>query len=443
MSKYLPAVILSGAAVVGVDVQAQAAGFLQDSTANLELRNFYINRDNRSGTANPSKQAEWGQGFILDYRSGYTEGPIGFGIDALGMLGVHLDSGKGTHYNPTSSSRGGQVFPTDSDGRAVNEFSSLGPTFKARISKSELRLGTLRPTLPVVTYNDGRMLPQTYEGAQFTTRDIDKLTLTAGKLTHAKGRNSTDNQGLSILGANNATTGQFVNSFLFAGGDYAISKDLTAQYYYGKLEDFYSQHFLGLTQRAQLPLGSLKTDLRAFISDSTGKNASQAGRAEGYVSNGYHNDGEVDNRAWSAVFTYSLSGHSLGLGYQRLTGSSDFPFMTMGDGVRAYLTTDRSLNTFQHAGERTLIGTYSYDFAAAGVPGLKLSADYLKGQHIQTATGDSHEWYRGTSLEYMVQSGTFKGLNFAWRNGSFRTALASSRDVDESKVIVSYTLALL
>lgn len=443
MSKYLPAVILSGAAVVGVDVQAQAEGFLQDSTANLELRNFYINRDNRSGTANPSKQAEWGQGFILDYRSGYTEGPIGFGVDALGMLGVHLDSGKGTHYNPTSSSRGGQVFPTDSDGRAVNEFSSLGPTFKARISKSELRLGTLRPTLPVVTYNDGRMLPQTYEGAQFTTRDIDKLTLTAGKLTHAKGRNSTDNQGLSILGANNATTGQFVNSFLFAGGDYAISKDLTAQYYYGKLEDFYSQHFLGLTQRAQLPLGSLKTDLRAFISDSTGKNASQAGRAEGYVSNGYHNDGEVDNRAWSAVFTYSLSGHSLGLGYQRLTGSSDFPFMTMGDGVRAYLTTDRSLNTFQHAGERTLIGTYSYDFAAAGVPGLKLSADYLKGQHIQTATGDSHEWYRGTSLEYMVQSGTFKGLNFAWRNGSFRTALASSRDVDESKVIVSYTLALL
>ncbi|RVU51075.1 outer membrane porin, OprD family [Pseudomonas syringae pv. syringae] len=231
MSKYLPAVILSGAAVAGVDVQAHAAGFLEDSRASLELRNFYINRDNRSGTANPSKQAEWGQGFILDYRSGFTEGSVGFGVDALGLLGVRLDSGKGTHYNPTSSNRGGQVFPTDSDGSAVNEFSSLGPTFKARISKSEVRIGTLRPTLPVVTYNDGRMLPQTYKGAQFTTREIDKLTLTAGKLTQAKGRNSTDNQGLSILGANASKTGQFVNSFLFAGGDYAISKNLTAQYY--------------------------------------------------------------------------------------------------------------------------------------------------------------------------------------------------------------------
>ncbi|WP_297834044.1 OprD family porin [Pseudomonas sp.] len=443
MSKYLPAMIFSGAAVIGVDFQAHASGFLDDSKATLEMRNFYINRDNRSGAANPSKQAEWGQGFILDYRSGYTDGPVGFGVDALGMLGVRLDSGKGTHYNPTGSSRGGQVFPTDSDGRAVNEFSSLGPTFKARISKTEFKLGTLRPTLPVVIYNDGRMLPQTYEGAQFTTRDIDKLTLTAGKLTQAKGRNSTDNQGLSILGANNANTGQFVNSFLFAGGDYALSKDLTAQYYYGKLEDFYIQHFVGLTHLAQLPVGTLKTELRGFISDSTGKNASQAGRSEGYVSSGYGNSGEVDNRAWSSLFTYSLKGHSVGFGYQRLTGSSDFPFMTEGDGVRAYLTTDRSLNTFQHAGERTLIGTYSYDFASAGIPGLKLSADYLKGQHIATSTGDSHEWYRGTTLEYAVQSGSFKGLNFAWRNGSFRTALSSSRDVDESKVIVSYTLALL
>ncbi len=443
MNKYFPVMFICGAATVGANLPAQASGFVEDSKASLELRNFYIDRDNRSGAAEPSRQAEWGQGFILDYRSGYTDGTVGVGVDALGMLGIRLDSGKGTHYNPTSSNRGGQVFPTDSDGRAVNEFSSLGPTFKARISKTELKLGTLRPTLPLVTYNDGRMLPQTYEGGQVTSRDIDKLTLTAGKLTQAKGRNSTDNQGLSILGANSASNGQFVNSFLFAGGDYAISKDLTAQYYYGKLEDFYTQHFVGLTHRAELPLGALKTDLRGFISDSTGKNASHAGRAEGYVSNGYENDGEVDNRAWSAMFTYSLKGHSLGLGYQRLTGSSDFPFMTMGDGVRAYLVSDRSLNTFQHAGERTLIGTYSYDFAALGVPGLRLSADYLKGTHIATASGDSHEWYRGTSLEYVIQSGAFKGLNFAWRNGSFRSALSNVRDVDETKVIVSYTIALL
>jgi hypothetical protein len=435
--------MFAGFSALSMSPVLSAAGFIADSKADLELRNFYIDRDNRSGAANPSRQAEWGQGFILNYRSGYTEGPVGFGIDAIGLLGVRLDSGKGTHYNPTSSSRGGQVFPTDSDGRAVDEFSSLGPTLKARISKTEVRLGTLLPTLPVVIYNDGRLLPQTYEGAQITSKEVQGLTLTAGKLTQAKGRNSTDNQGLSILGANNATTGRFVNSFVFAGADYAVSKNLTAQYYYAKLEDFYVQHFIGLTDTQALRAGSLKTDLRAFISDSTGKNASQSGRAEGYRSNGYDNDGEVDNRAWSAAFTYSLAGHSFGLGYQRLTGSSDAPFLTMGDGVRAYLVTDRSLNTFQHAGERTVFATYGYDFAAVGVPGLKVSADYLKGDHISTSAGHSHEWYRGTTLEYAFQQAPLKGLSVAWRNGSFRTAFPGARDTDETRLIVSYKLALL
>lgn len=132
----------------------------------------------------------------------------------------------------------GHAAGLDSDGRAVDEFSSLGPTLKARVGKTEVRLGTLLPTLPVVIYNDGRLLPQTYEGGQITSKAVQGLTLTAGKLTQAKGRNSTDNQGLSILGANNATIGRFVNSFVFAGADYAVSKNLTAQYYYAKLEDF-------------------------------------------------------------------------------------------------------------------------------------------------------------------------------------------------------------
>ena len=36
--------------------------------------------------------------------------------------------------------------------------------------------------------------------------------------------------------------------------------------------------------------------------------------------------GEVDNRAFSGLFTYTVSGHSIGAGYQILNGDSDFPF---------------------------------------------------------------------------------------------------------------------
>ncbi|WP_434573689.1 OprD family porin [Pseudomonas sp. Z3-6] len=439
---------LALAVAVGVLAQqAGAAGFIEDSKATLGLRNFYINTDNRDGTANPSKQEEWGQGFIFNFTSGYTQGTVGFGVDAIGLVGVKLDSGKGTAYNATNN-KGGTVFPSESDGRAVDDFGSLGLTAKVKVSKTELRLGTLQPKLPVVTFNDGRLLPQTFEGGQITSNDIDNLTLVGGKLEHAKGRNSTNNDSLTIAGSNGATTtatsNQRSNEFYYAGGDYKITKDLTAQYYYGNLEDFYTQHFLGLVHNLALPVGSLKSDLRYFNSDSDGKNASQEGRLTGYRASGFQNNGgEVDNRTWSAKFTYSLQGHALSAGYQRVNGTSDFPFLNQGDGASAYLITDVQIGKFQRAGERTWLAQYAYDFATVGVPGLTTSVIYLKGDNIATATGDKSEWERDFTLGYVVPDGKFKGLGLAWRNASLRSEVANQRNQDENRLIVSYTLPIL
>ncbi|HEX5364582.1 MAG TPA: OprD family outer membrane porin, partial [Gallionella sp.] len=79
---------------------AGAAGFIEDSKATLQLRNIYFNDDfkdeagmSAKAAANAqSKKEEWAQGFLLDAQSGYTRGTVGFGLDALGMLGVRLDS---------------------------------------------------------------------------------------------------------------------------------------------------------------------------------------------------------------------------------------------------------------------------------------------------------------------------------------------------------------
>ena len=423
--------------------QASAAGFIEDSKATLGLRNFYINQDTRNADANT--QEEWGQGFQFNYISGYTEGTVGFGVDALGLLGVKLDSGKGRHGNPDSSKYGGTVFPTDENGRAVDDFSSLGLTGKVRISKTEARVGTLQPKLPVVTFNDGRLLPQTFEGGQITSAEIDNLTLIGGQLEHAKGRNSSNDEGLSIGGANNAKTGQFSNTFYYAGADYKISKDLLAQYYYGNLEDFYQQHFLGLTHNWAIGPGALKSDLRYFHSDSDGANGSASGRADGYVSTGYYGNGvtkgEVDNDTWSALFTYSLGGHAFSAGYQQVEGDSAFPFLNQGDGATAYLITDRQIGKFLSSGERTWLAEYAYDFSKVGVPGLKAVATYLSGDNIQAAGGEQKEWERDFRLDYALQDGPLKGLGFSWRNASLRGNAAA--DQDENRLIVSYSLPLL
>jgi hypothetical protein len=453
---------LALAVLLGVIAQqAGAAGFIEDSKATLGLRNFYINADNRNvarsnnPATTPNKQEEWGQGFQFNYISGFTEGTVGVGVDALGLLGVRLDSGKGTHYNPSSNAYGGIVFPTDSNGEAVNDFASLGLTGKVKVSKTEARLGTLQPKLPVVTYNDGRLLPQTFQGGQITSNEIDNLTLIGGKLEKAKGRNSSSSDGLSISGANNSSdfrNGTYNNEFYYAGLDYKINKDLVAQYYYGTLNEFYQQHFLGLTHTLALPVGSLKSDLRYFKSTADGKNDSAAGRDDGYFASGYYGTsasgagitrGEVDNRTWSGQFTYTLDSHAISAGYQQVSGDSNFPYLDQGDGATAYLITDRQIGKFLRAGERTWLAEYAYDFAKIGAPGLKATITYLKGDNIDSATGDQSEWERDFRLDYAIQEGTLKGLGFSWRNASLRSTVANQNDQDENRLIVSYTLPLL
>jgi len=432
--------------------QASAAGFIEDSKATLKLRNFYINNDNRdSGTPkNASYQEEWGQGFQLDYTSGFTQGTVGFGVDAIGLLGVRLDSGKGRHGNPTSANYGGTVFPTDSDGRAVSDFSSLGLTAKAKISQTELRYGTLMPKLPVIVSNDGRMLPQTFEGGQITSNEFKDLTFVGGQIEHAKGRNSSNTEGLSIAGANNARTGEFSNKFLYGGVDYKLNKDLLLQYYYGNLEDFYKQHFLGLTHNWSIGPGVLKSDVRYFNSRDDGKNGSDpAYFTTGDYRSNATGKGKVDNNLYSALFLYTVEGHTFGGGYQVSNGSSDFPWLNQGDGSSAYLTTDMQISKFARAGERTWQARYSYDFAKVGVPGLTAGAVYLRGDNIDTisggkvATNGGSEWERDLTLAYVVQDGALKNLGVMWKNAMWRNDIAGQRDQDENRLIVSSSIPLL
>lgn len=329
---------------------AAQAEFIKDSKATLGLRNFYFNNDVRNEDR-PSSN-EWGQAFMLDYKSGLTEGTIGVGLDVLGMWGVRLDSG-GTSGKSGVERTPGALFPLQSNGQAVGEFGRVGVTGKLQISKTEVRVGTLQPKLPVITYTDSRMLPQTFEGEQITMREIDKLTLIGGQIEHAAERNSSNYAGMSIAGANSGAKAQDSNKFYYAGADYKVTKDLTLQYYYGNLKDFYQQHFLGLVENWALPAGALKLDLRYFASTSDGKNGSAAGRAAGYVGSGYYGvdakgkaitSGEIDNHLWSGQLTYSLEGHSLSAGYQQVSGHSDFPHINDGQGRTLYLLTNAQVH---------------------------------------------------------------------------------------------------
>ena len=124
---------------------------------------------------------------MLKMESGYTEGPIGFGVDAIGLLGVKLDSSPdrvGTGI--LQSDREAQPRP----GRLRLRWHHG----QGKLSATTLHVGTLQPILPVVMRNDSRLLPQTYRGAWLQSKELDGLTLDLGKLDRVNQRNSSDNE---------------------------------------------------------------------------------------------------------------------------------------------------------------------------------------------------------------------------------------------------------
>ncbi|MEK1908087.1 MAG: OprD family porin [Pseudomonas sp.] len=394
---------------------ASHAAFIEDSSASLTTTNIYLNRDFRED-AGQNKREEWGQGFLLDIQSGYTEGTVGVGLDALGMLGVKLDSGGGR--------TGTDLLPVQDDGGTPDEFARLGLTAKVKVSASEFRYGSHIPELPVVKASDSRLLPQVFEGGLLTSSELEGLSLLGGRLDKVIDRASTNSEDMSLNSKNKRfTSGVTAEHMDLAGFDYTFAKGLTGRYYYADVEDIYRQHFLGLLASQPLGGGALSADLRVSISDDSGSAKA----------------GEVDNRAWNGLVSYAHSGHKVGLGYQQLSGDTGFAYI---DGSDPFLVNFVQINDFANAEERSWQARYDYDFAGLGLPGLSFMTRYIKGDNAQVtgSADEGTEWERNTELKYVVQSGPFKDLYVRLRNATFRSSFA--RDADENRVIVGYSLAI-
>jgi hypothetical protein len=431
---------LALAIAVGVLAQqAGAAGFLEDSKASISSRTFFFKNDPREGGDDQRELATILRG---DFISGYTQGTVGFGLDVTGFQAFYLG---GDNEHPSNNS----FFPGGAQD-ADDAFSGGGATGKIKISKTEIKYGnTLAPNLPILVANDGRIAPQLFQGGTITTKDIDNLTLTAGQLEQQRGRASSNYTGMSISGASRDS-----NKFTFAGGDWKATKDLTLQYYFANLEDFYKQNFLGLLHVYQIDKEqSFKTDLRFFNNTSDGKNADHT---SGYLFNGnggYAGDGEVDSKVGIAMFTYTLGGHALMVGHQRISDSGGFVYMnstsmregtgatTGNGGVSFYSFTDANISGFNKAGENTTFGQYSYDFARAGIPGLKASIAYLSGKNVRATTdagsrGSEHE--TDMRVDYVVQSGALKGFGTTLRHGIYDGDVGTQK-TNQTRLIFNYT----
>ncbi|AEV65090.1 OprD family porin [Pseudomonas ogarae] len=391
-----------------------SADFIADSKASIELRNFYFNRDFRNGppTAQRDAAQEWAQGAMLRFESGYTAGTVGLGIDAVGMLGLKLDGGDG--------SGGTGLLPADlssKNGRgSQDEYSKLELTAKAKVSETVLKVGSLAFRTPVVSSNDTRLLPSTFEGALLSSKDIDQLVLQGGKLEQIKFNSSSDYQDFT-----GNRIGGVSDDFRFAGGTYSFNKALSTSLFYGNLENVYRQFFGGVVY--EIPLAaqqSLKFDLRYSKSTDDG------------------NFRPLDNRAANGLVSYTLGANVFTAAYQHMSGDDPFPYIANSD---PYLVNFVQINDFANTQERSWQLRYDYNFAALGIPGLTFMSRYVQGDNaLVGGSNTGKEWERDTDIGYVIQSGSLKNLGVKLRNATVRSNFGN--DLDETRLIVSYTLAL-
>ena len=405
-------------------------GFGQGSSLNFNARNYYMNR-NRQQHADDN--IEWGQGILGIFKSGYTQGSVGFGIDANAMLGLKLDGGGGTDNS--------SILPvSDGNGKAPGSFSTAGATLKMRAFDTELKAGDLFLNNPVIAGGETRMLPQTFRGVSLTNHSFDGFLIEGGQASFTKPYNQSGHTRISTSYGSLAE-GDESQHLNWAGVAWSGLPGLTSSLYASELKDIWNQYYYDLDYTYALnDLVSLNPGLHFYHTQDTGDALL----------------GNIDNNTYSLHFTVGVGFHSVTAAYQRVNGNTPFDYINQGDSI--FLDNSQQYSDFNGPNERSWKLKYAYDFAGLDLPGLTSALSYSRGKLDLTkvdpdsrgyaswysADGKNAEhWERDIDLKYVVQEGQAKDLSvrLQWatnRGGNGYGAL--DQDTDEYRVIVDYPL---
>ncbi|HWV11248.1 MAG TPA: OprD family porin [Pseudomonas sp.] len=415
-----PSLVALAIAASALPMTTYAAGFVEDAKVTLGLRNYYFNR-NYLNNSDPRIQGElqgqaegWTQSFILDARSGFTQGTVGFGLDVLGLYSIKLDGNRGAANT--------NLMPIHDDGQAADDFGRTAVAAKAKISKTELKVGEWFAVLPILRADDGRSLPQTFQGAQITSNEIDGLTLYGGQFWKNSQRHDASREEMTFTLNGVAHEG---DDFNFAGGEYKFNGNNTmVGVWHARLEDVYQQSYVQLTH-AQ-PVGDWTLSANLGYVDGKDEGSAKAGK--------------LDNKVYQGMFSAKHGSNTFSVAYQKLNG--DTKFMRIDGASGGTLVNDGFTNSYDNPNERSWQLRHDFNFAGVGIPGLTLMNRYVSADSIHAGgRKDAEEWGRESELAYTIQEGTLKNLSVRWRNSDVRRDVG--QDLHENRLIINYPLSIL
>lgn len=412
--------------------QSDSAGVVEGSHLKLLSRNYYWHQ-----TGDAGKQKDWTQGEMLDFTSGFTQGVVGFGLDAFAYGAAKLDGGSGQV--------GSMTLPFRDDGNPADSYSKAGGSVKLRLSSTTLRYGDLQPQVPVFATGNYYQLNQTATGWMLDSAELSGLALGAGHFTSGTGYISTNHDG--DLGL--AYAGKSTSQIDYAGGAYSFSDQLSVMLYAAQFKDLMNQYYSNVNYI--LPL----SDTQAFTFDFNIYRSVDSGQAEA---------GDINLTAASVSAAFSTGPHKFLLAIQRNDGDQPQDYAAIGStrlGVAAgvysggiYLANATEISDFNAPNERSVQVRYDLDMSTFGVPGAKFTLKHLRGYDIDGTHlsedsayfdlyGKSEKEHETNIIaEYVVQSGPAKDLSAkvfqSWHSG----APSTGGSITQTRFSLSYPLEI-
>ncbi|WP_343594638.1 OprD family outer membrane porin [Acinetobacter sp.] len=414
-----------GVSLATVAPQLAFADFVDDAKYEIALRNFYFDRNYQNpGEVFPA-QRDWAQGIIFKADSGYTEGPVGFGLNVVAMEGFNLLGADASNY-----ARSGLLPVKDNNSRASN-YGKVGLTGKMKYSKTELKVGELVPQLPTIFASPARLFMQAYRGVHLKSNEIDGLELEGFYVDKVRQRDSIH---YTAVGTDNVNhrfkTAATADDFYTVGGSYQLNSAYNIRAYHAELNGIYQQQFLGFTGKQPLNKNlNLLSDVRFFNSYDTGAKKI----------------GEIDNRHLSALVGLNKNNQTLSIGYMQSFGDTGLIFLS---GTESPVVLDFMSSDFSNHGERVYAIRYDYDFKDVmlgdySLNGFKAMVRYGKGEHVNLNQYGKGFEEKSTELDlsYRIPEGKLKGLGVRTRFARYRNNFPSNmtfRSQDETRLYVEY-----
>ena len=390
--------------------QANSKGLVADSHLNLEFRNY---ADYQHVAATRTRHA-WTLGLMANFESGFTQGPIGLGIDASLFGTLKLDGGNGA----------GNMVHVAKNGGGSNQLAWAYPgvyDVKARISETILKYGLQDISNPFLDPHDNRALPPTFLGASLVSREVKGLSVQAGSVTKVDARGQTN-----LVDLTTSYGGVAFKRVTYAGATWDYSPDGSVSLYADQADDVWRQYYASLQQS----IGDVKTlKWTAF------------GNLYSTHDTGSSKQGKIDNNALSISIAAQHGPHGLLFGYQKIFGDQFFDYVNETAGI--YLVNSMDVD-YNAPHEQSLQLRYTFDGKYAGWPGFSAMAWGAEGwgadgsalanrygpagpgfssvyfKNGEPVHGRHHEF--GFIPSYVVQSGRFKDAKVTfiamWHVGS-------------------------